>query len=124
MCTALCGRSAEHFCNGTSGIEEFDVWSFYAVHAEAPFPHNRVSYRDFGKPKFGRVAGSDAYQGRRIRLTGRSISARPGDDPVAALQRYLRGGRTQSARQLRRSVAVLIEPESHMGYVVWPTLVT
>ncbi len=124
LCTALCGQSALHFCNGTTGIEEFEVWSFYAAHAEAPFPHHRHSYRDFGKPKFGRAGGSDSYVGRRIRLTGRSLSSRPGDDPVASLQRYLRSGRTQSARQLRSSVAVLIEPESHLAYVAWPTLIT
>jgi hypothetical protein len=124
LCTALCGQSALHFCNGTAGIEEFDVWSFYGAHAEAPFPHHRHSYRDFGKPKFGRADGSDAYVGRRIRLTGRSLSSRPGDDPVVSLQRYIRSGRTQSARHIRSSVAVLIEPESHLAYVAWPTLVT
>ncbi len=124
LCTALCGQSALHFCNGTAGVEEFDVWSFYAAHAEAPFPHHRHSYRDFGKPKFGQAFGSDSYVGRRIRLTGRSLSSRPDDDPVVSLQRYLRSGRTPSARQLRRSVAVLIEPESHLAYVAWPTLIS
>jgi len=102
LCTALCGQSALHYCNGTAGIEEFDVWSYYAAHAEAAFPHHRDSYRDFGKSKFGR----------------------PGDDPVVSLQRYLRSGRAPSARKLRRSVLVLIEPESHLGYVAWPTLVS
>jgi hypothetical protein len=124
LCTALCGQSALHFCNGTAGIEEFEVWSFYAAHAEAPFPHHRHSYRDFGKPKFGRATGSDAYAGRRIRLTGRSIPYRPGDDPAVSLQHYLRSGRTQSARQLRDSAVVLIEPDSHLAYVAWPTLVS
>ncbi len=124
LCTALCGQSALHFCNGTAGIEEFDVWSYYAAHAEAAFPHYRHSYRDFGKSKFGRAMGHDAYVGRRIRLTVRSLLTRPGDDPVVSLQRYLRSGRTPSARKLRRSVVVLIEPETYLGYVAWPTLIS
>jgi hypothetical protein len=123
LCTALCGQSALHYCNGAAGIEEFEVWSFYAAHSEAPFPHHRFSNRDFGKPKFGRATGSDAYAGRRIRLTGRSIPFWPGDDPVVSLQRYFRSGRTQSARRLRDSATVLIEPDSHLAYVAWPTLV-
>jgi len=124
LCTALCGQSALHYCNGAAGIEEFDVWSYYAAHSEAAFPHYRHSYRDFGKSKFGRAMGHDAYVGRRIRLTVRSLSTRPGDDPVVSLQRYLRSGRTPSARKLRRSALVLIEPESHLGYVAWPTLIS
>jgi len=124
LCTALCGRSASHFCYGSAGIDEFDVWSFYAAHPEAPFPHQRHSYRDFGKPKFGRTAANDAYVGRRIRLTGRSLASRPGDDSVVSLQRYLRSGRSPSARQLRRFAVVLIEPETYLAYVAWPTLIS
>jgi hypothetical protein len=123
LCTALCGQSARHFCNGTAGVEEFELWSFYATHTDAPFPQHIHSYRDFGKSKFGQAAGSGRYVGRRIRLTGRSLSSQPGDDPVVSLQRYLRSGQTSSARQLRRSAAVLVEPESHLAYVVWPTLI-
>ena len=121
-CTALCGQSALHFCNGTAGIEEFDAWSFYAAHAEAPVPQRRHSYRDFGKSKLGQTVGGHTYVGRRIHLAGRSLLSRPGDHPVVSPQRYLRSGRSPSVRQLRRSVAVLIEPESHLAYVAWPTL--
>ena len=124
LCSALCGRSALHFCNGTAGIEEFELWSFYATHAEAPFPHYRHDFRDFGKSKFGRGAGSDIYLGRKIRLTGRSIPCRPDDDPIVVLQHYIRAGSSRSARQIRASAAVLIEPETHLGYVAWPTLIT
>ena len=123
LCTALCGRSALHFCNGTAGVEEFDVWSFYAAHTEAPFPHHRQSYRDFGNSKFGEAVGAGNYAGRRIRLTGRSLSVRPGDDPVVSLQSYFRAGRTTSARKLRDSAVVLIEPENFLAYVAWPTLI-
>lgn len=122
LCTALSGRSAMHYCNGTSGVEQFDVCLFFAAHAEATFPHRWVSLRDFGDSKFGRAEADGAYAGRRIRITGRSIRSRPADNPVAALQAYLRGGRTPTARQLKEEALVLIAPVHYLGYVVWPTL--
>jgi len=124
LCTVLTGRSALHYYNGSSGVEEFDVCLFFAAHAEAAFPYRWVSYRDFGKSKFGRAASDGSYAGRRICLTGRSIECRPGDDPVLGLQQYLRGGRTPKARQLRDGAAVLIGPEHYLGYIAWPTLIT
>lgn len=123
LCTALTGRSAMHYCNGSSGVVQFDVCLFFAAHAEAAFPHRWTSLRDFASPKFGRAEGDAAYAGRRIRFTGRSINCRPSNDPVAALQTYLRRGRTPTARQLREDAVVLIAPEHYLGYVAWPTLV-
>lgn len=124
LCTALCGQSALHYCNGSSGFEQFDVCLFFAAHAEAAFPHRWTSYRDFGKSKFGRAKADGAYSGRRVCLTARSIGCKPGDEPVLAVQTYLRGGRTPRARRLRDGALVLIGPERYLGYVAWPTLVT
>ena len=112
-----------HYCNGSSGLMQFDLCLFFAAHAEAPFPYRWTSWRDFGPSKFGRNATDQAYAGRRVRLTGRSIGCRPGDDPVAALQAYLRHGGTPTARQLREGAVVLIGPAHILGYVAWPTLV-
>jgi len=122
LCTALTGRSALHYCNGTSGIDQFDVCLFFAEHAEAAFPHRWVSTRDFGDSKFGRAASDTAYAGRRIRVAGRSLHCRPGDNPVSVVQIYLRRGRTPTARQLREEAVVLIGPGHYLGYVAWPTL--
>jgi len=124
LCMALTGRSALHYCNGSSGFEEFEVCLFFAAHAEAAFPYRWVSYRDFGNSKFGRAVSDGSYIGRRIYVTGRSIDCRPGDDPVSGLQAYLRGGRTPKGRQIRDGAAVLIGPQRFLGYVAWPTLVT
>ncbi len=122
LCAALCGDAALHFSNGSSGVEVFDVWTFYAEHAEAPFPLQQLVKADFGESKFGRDAASVAYLGRQIALRGRSLDCRPGDDPIEVLQRYLRSGATPSARALREKAVVLIEPEAFLGYVVWPSL--
>ena len=123
LCVALCKDAALHFVNGSTGVDEFDVWTFYAEHTEAPFPFQQLSKADFGTSKFGRdAANPGAYQGRRIELRGRSLDCRLGDDPIEVLQRYLRSGETPSARELRDKAVVLIEPEQFLGYVVWPSL--
>lgn len=123
LCAALCGGAALHFINGTSGVKDFEVWTFYAEHPEAPFPYHLVTHRDLGRSKFGRDPASPAYEGRRISLTGRSLAGEPGGNPIEVVQRYLRRGATPSSRELRQKAVVLIEPDDLLGYVVWPTLV-
>jgi hypothetical protein len=123
VCAALCKDAALHFVNGSTGVDVFDVWTFYAEHPEAPFPFQQLAKADFGKSKFGRdAANPEAYRGRRVELRGRSLDCKPGDDPIDVLQRYLRAGETPSPRELRDKAVVLIEPEQFAGYVVWPSL--
>jgi hypothetical protein len=124
LCSALCRDAALHLLNGAAGVQSFDVWSFYAEHPEAAYPHHLSSRRDFGRSKFGPDPNSSAYTGRRVDLSGRSLRCQPDDNPVDVLLRYLQRGATPSARDLRRQAVVLIEPEPYMGYVVWPTLVS
>jgi|ERR1043166_8155527 hypothetical protein len=124
LCVALCGDAALHFSNGSTGVQEFDVWTFYAQSPEAPFPYHRAGREDFGTAKFGRLPGApDTFVGRPVNLTGRDIDASPADDPVDALQAYLRSGATPSARELRDKAVIFIEPARLLGYAVWPTLV-
>jgi hypothetical protein len=123
LCVALCNDAALHFVNGSTGVNVFDVWTFYAEHAEAPFPIRQLVKADFGESKFGRdPASSDAYRGRHVELRSRSLDCRPDDDPIEVLQRYLRSGQTPSARDLRDKAVVLIEPERFLGYAAWPSL--
>jgi hypothetical protein len=58
-----------------------------------------------------------------VNLAGRSLDASPADDPVEALQYYLRRGTTPVSRRLAEQAVVLLEPERLLGYVAWPTLV-
>jgi hypothetical protein len=123
VCTALCQGAALHYINGTTGVSEFNVWTFYAEHPEATFPFQQISKLDFGKSKFGQDAvNPEAYQGRRVESQGRSLDCKPDDDPIEVLQHYLKGGETPSARELREKAVVLLEPERFLGYVVWPSL--
>jgi hypothetical protein len=53
ICIALCQGAAQHFVDGKNGVKDFDVWTFYADHQDAPFPYRRIGRRDFGISKFG-----------------------------------------------------------------------
>jgi hypothetical protein len=124
LCVALGGGGALHYLNGVTGVREFQVWSFYAQHAEAPFPVHQVSHTDLGESKFGRgVDLPETYKGRRVVLQGRSIDALPGDDALEALQRYLRAGASPTARELAAKAVVLLEPDALLGMEAWPSLV-
>lgn len=125
LCAALCDGAALHYTNGLTGVRTFDVFSFYAEHPEASFPYWHEEHYDFGPSrKFGRLPDApDAFLGRPVNLAGRSIDASPADDPIEALQYYLRRGASPVARRLAEQAVVLLEPEKLMGYVAWPTLV-
>jgi hypothetical protein len=123
LCAALGGDAGLHYVNGTTGVSEFSVWSFYALHPEAPFPFRQPGRADFGESKFGRAPDApQGYAGRRVDLHGRSIDAAPGDEPAEALLRYLKAGSTRSSRELAQKALVLIAPERVLGAQVWPTL--
>ena len=122
LCAALCGDSALHYLNGITGVSEFQVWTFYAENSEASFPPHHVSHLDYGESKFGRNAAlPESYKGRRVELQGRSLDARPDEDPLEALQRYLKargialctrtgeqgGGAAGAGRVLRRRSVAL-----------------
>ncbi len=39
VCRALCQGAALHYLDGTNGVKDFDVWSFYAERGDGPFPY-------------------------------------------------------------------------------------
>jgi len=123
LCSAVADDAALHYLNGATGLEEFRLWWFFAEHPEAPFPFHVVDHADFGESKFGRAPHAPSgYVGRRVTLQGRSIDAKPDEDPLRALQRYLRGGATPSARDLAQKAVVLLSPERWSGVQAWPAL--
>ena len=38
LCIALCQGAALHYIDEKNGVKDFDVWTFYAAHPDAPFP--------------------------------------------------------------------------------------
>jgi hypothetical protein len=123
LCDALAGEAAVHYVNGTTGLIEFNLWWFFAEHPEAAFPFHMVDHADLGPSKFGRALDApDGYVGRRVTIQGRSLDAAPNDDPLQALQRYLRAGASPTARELAATTIVLIGPEAWLGMLAWPAL--
>lgn len=120
LAVELCQGAALHFLDGTNGVKDFDVWTFYAAHPQITYPPRRITHRDFGVPKFGRSPDWGQFRGRRVDLLGRSIKVRAGEDRTSALRRYLTEGRTESAKQLAKKAVILLEPAERRGEIVWP----
>lgn len=118
LCVALCQGAALHFLNGKTGINDFDIYSFYASNPAKDWYAKRIKAYDFGDPKFGQTKDKPEYVGRRVDCLGRSISVKEDEHPESALQRYLREGKTATARLLAEKVVVLLEP--NCGKVIWP----
>jgi hypothetical protein len=116
---ALCQGAAWHYVRGDVGINDFDVYTFYAAHPARRWYAKRLASADFGDPKFGcSEISPHGFVGRRVDLMGRSLDVPPGADLAAALKIYLRSARTPTARELSKKAVVLLEP--HIGEVVWP----
>ena len=120
VATALCQGAALHYIRGDVGVNDFDVYSFFASHPAKRWYAKRNKPADFGDPKFGRSSNRPKYVGRRVDLLGRGIECRAGDSPVACIQRWLVSGKTKSARLLSQKAVVLLDPVNLRGLVVWP----
>jgi hypothetical protein len=121
LCRALCQGAARHYLDGTTGVKDFDVWSFYAERGDGPFPYRWRGTADFGPSRFGRYPGDPlSFRGRRVDFLGRSLPASLTDDPAAVVRAYLSSSRTKTARELAAKAVVLIGPPGRLGEVVWP----
>jgi len=118
--TALCQGAALHYLNRKNGVKDFDVWSFYSEHPDRPYPYRRRGESDFGIPKFGKTNGYEKFVGRKVDFIGRSLREVDEGDPVETLRKYIRAGKTESARQLAKKAVILLEPAHLFGTVVWP----
>jgi guanosine-3',5'-bis(diphosphate) 3'-pyrophosphohydrolase len=119
LCTALCQGAALHFVHGKVGINDLDVYTFYATHPDRHWYAKRRRVCDFGDPKFGQSVDKPHFVGRRVDILSRDIPARPNEDPVRALVRYLEGGCTETARLLAQKAVVLIDPPKYLGSIIW-----
>jgi len=118
---ALRQGAALHYVNGSNGVKDFDVWSFYAEYDDWPFPARWRGTRDFGPSKFGRYSGDPPrYLGRRVDLLGRSLPVPLGSDPADVIRHYFAARQTVSARALAAKAAVLIASENRVGEIAWP----
>jgi hypothetical protein len=117
--TALCQGAAWHYVRGDVGINDFDVYTFYAANPERTWYAKRIARLDFGSPKFGcsGVSGR-GYIGRRVDLLGRALNVPVGADLTESLRQYLKSPKTGTSRELGKKAVALLEPR--MGEIVWP----
>lgn len=117
--TALCQGAAWHYVRGDVGINDFDVYTFYAAHPARRWYAKRLASVDFGDRKFGcSEISSSGFVGRRVDLMGPALDVPPGTDLGGALKTYLGLALTDTARELSKKAVVLLEPR--IGEIVWP----
>lgn len=119
LCAALCQGAALHYAGGKVGINDFDVYTFYAANRKRAWFAKARSVRDFGDPKFGQSADKPRFVGRRVDLMSRGIPANIHESPVVAVQRYLRTSEAVTARYLAEKAVVVIDPKRLRGQLIW-----
>ena len=120
LCSALCQGAALHHLYGEVGINDFDVYNFFATNAKRRWYAKRLKSYDFGDGRFGQSSDRQEFIGRRVDLMGRALTVRNGANPVEVLRSYLQAGKTDTSRRLAEKAVVLLEPEQLLGRVVWP----
>ena len=120
LLTALCQGAALHFVDGTNGVKDLDVYTFYAADPSVGYPYRRRGVVDFGDSESGRHPNDHEFRGRRVDLLGRTLKVPMSSDPVAAVQGYLRARATTTAKELAKKAVVVIDPGDCFGQVIWP----
>ena len=118
LCAALCQGAALHYIEHQTGVNDFDVYTFFWKHSARELPYRRLKSYDFGDSKFGRSSDRPDFVGRRVDCLMRSIECRNEEDAAAAIRRYLVQGKTQTARLLAAKAVVMLEPDC--GKILWP----
>lgn len=133
LLACLAQGAAAHRVTGHGGVEDFDVWLFYADDPTAAPVHPRArATADLGPSAHGRRPADPArYRGRRVDLLARSITVpraagapyvRPVDldwpARVAAVQTSVVTGPGASTGHLRSAPMVVVWPPEHRGEIV------
>jgi hypothetical protein len=118
FCVALCQGAAKHYIDSATGINDFDIYTFYKKHPRKHWYAKRIKSCDFGNSKFGQSVDQPKFVGRRVDCLGREIDVNNDEDVVTALQRYLKERKTETAKLLAEKAVILLEP--NCGTVVWP----
>jgi hypothetical protein len=121
IAVALCQGAALHYIDQSTGVKDFDVWTFYAAAGSIRYPWRKPRIpRDFGIPRFGTTPDYEHFIGRRVDCLGRSLRVPKQADPILAIHSYLASGRKKSSPfELAQKAVVLIEPAGLLGEVIW-----
>lgn len=115
---ALCQGAAKHYLDDVTGINDFDVYTFYRKHLHKNWYAKRIKSYDFGNEKIGKSVDKPDFAGRRVDCLSRSIEVKKDEDIQSALRRYLIEGKTETAKLLSAKAVILLEP--NCGEIIWP----
>lgn len=117
---ALCQGAANHYIGRGDGVQDFDVYAFFAEHSHRRWYPRRHVTKDFGNAKFGQSLSCPHFHGRRVDLLSRSLPVSPETRLEEAIQQWLKAGSSTSARLLAQKAVVLLSPDDCLGEVAWP----
>ena len=108
---ALCQGAADHYCDGTTGIDDYDLWFFYE------------HLRDIRMPPRGYLRkihpGLNCYKDKRVDVMRRSASAFKKGDVKASISRYLTNPINPTPRCLSQKAVIGLCPPEVMGEKLW-----
>ena len=87
LCVTLCQGAALHYWDGTNGVKDLDVWTFYAHHPDASFNPRRIRRVDFGPSHLGRHPNDPELTGRAVDFMGRSLRCMVGTDCTCSIMK-------------------------------------
>ncbi len=143
VAVVLAQGGAQHFIDGTNGVKDLDVWTFYAALPGLPLRCGRYeAHAGFGRSVHGRqlyppdfvyrqARTWQAYQGRRVDFLVRDLRIDAGaatEQVTAALRPWLTAGsHARGSRlgvhptpwHLSRKAMIWLAPAA-AGEVIWP----
>jgi hypothetical protein len=140
VAVTLAQGGAQHYLDGTTGVKDLDVWTFYAAIADMPLRCGRYEvHADFGLSVHGRqeyppgfkhrqAARWLAYEGRRVDFMVRDLQVdaeAAADEVTEALRSWLTA--SASATGAKKSPSVVLSRKAMIwlvpaepGTVIWP----
>jgi hypothetical protein len=113
---ALCQGAALHYVNGTNGVKDFDVWTFFSDDGRSPaYPVRRRGQAKFDSERF-----KDSTC--RVDLLGRTLKVPSYAEPIDSVRSYLGRAQTDTAWHLAQKAVVVLKPDEKRGEIAWPSL--
>jgi len=124
IAVCLCQGGGLHYNDGTTGIRDFDVYTFFSDDCSIRYPVRRRAVKDFGINKFGKTYPTPKERNNYPDFIGRNVDimARHIEDKknyIESLQTYLTEQKTPTAFHLAQKGVVVLWPENDIGKTIW-----
>ena len=81
--------SCNIYIDSKTGINDFDIYTFYKRHPVKDWYAKRIKSYDFGSMKFGKSIDKAKFIGRRVDCLSRGIDVIADEGVVTTMRRYL-----------------------------------